>query len=251
MGIGGIVWESARSVPGPSELAAWFANATAYRVVAITEPFFLLPSALLGFLYLSELQELTGSASPSTDFASLVLIHLTDPTDPTADQTRIAAAFPTLSVFTIGNILGEIQSAVDLYRTFGTLIGAIGLVVATLFTTTILLMSVDDRSREIALLRAVGFQRARIGAYVLEEGLLLSLGGLGIGLALGGAGAYEMNRFLLGLIPGLPGGFTFVSFDASVIASGIAEVLAIGFLASAGPALRAMSFPVAEELRAP
>jgi hypothetical protein len=36
-----------------------------------------------------------------------------------------------------------------------------------------------------------------------------------------------------------------------VIASGVVEVLAIGFVASLGPALRAMSFPVAEELRAP
>jgi ABC-type antimicrobial peptide transport system permease subunit len=249
--VGGMIWVSARSVTGPSALSAWFSNATQYRVVAITEPFFLLPSALLGFFYLSELQELTGSATAATDFASLILIHLTDPTNPSADQSRIAAAFPSLSVFTIGNILGEIQSAVDLYRTFGTLVGAIGLVVATLFTTTILLMSVDDRSREIALLRAVGFQRARIGAYVLEEGLLLSFAGLGIGLVLGGIGAYEINEFLRRLIVGLPSGFTFVSFDATVIASGIAEVLAVGFVASIGPALRAMSFPVAEELRAP
>jgi len=85
VGVGGVVWASARSVPGPSALADWFANATPFRVVAITEPFFLLPSALLGFLYLSELQELTGGASASTDYASLLLIHLTDPTNPSAD----------------------------------------------------------------------------------------------------------------------------------------------------------------------
>ncbi|MCI4355418.1 MAG: ABC transporter permease [Thermoplasmata archaeon] len=251
VGVGDIVYASARSVPGPSDLGGWFANASPLRVVAITEPFFLVPSALLGFLYLSELQEMAGGASASTDFASLVLIHLTDRTDPSGDQGRLAAALPQLSIFTIGNILSTVQSAVDLYRTFGTLVGAIGVVVATLFATTILLMSVDDRSREIALLRAVGFSRARIGAFVLEEGLLLSMGGLAIGLVIGGVGAFELNRFLEQLVPGLPDGFTFVSFDWAVVASAIAEVLAIGFLASGSPALRAMSFPVAQELRAP
>ena len=251
VGVGDLVWVGVRSVPGPAELGSWFQNATAVRVVAITEPFFLVPSALLGFLYLSELQELAGGATPATDFATLVLIHLADRTNPAADQGRLAAALPALSIFTIGNILSTVQSAVDLYRTFGTLVGAIGVVVATLFATTILLMSVDDRSREIALLRAVGFSRGRIGAYVLEEGLLLSSGGLLIGLVLGGVGAYELNGFLEQLVPGLPTGFTFVSFDWAVVVSAVAEVLAVGFLASGSPALRAMSFPVAQELRAP
>jgi ABC-type lipoprotein release transport system permease subunit len=63
--------------------------------------------------------------------------------------------------------------------------------------------------------------------------------------------AYELNRFLLGLIGGLPVGFSFISFDAAVLLSGIALVLAIGLVAAILPAARAMSLPVAEELRAP
>ncbi len=251
VGVGDTVWVSARTVPGPGELPQWFANASSVRVVAITQPFFLIPSALLGFFYLSELQELSSGAGATSDLATLVLVHLTDPTDPGRDQARLATAFPGLSFFTIGNVLGAVQSAVELYRTFGTLVGAIGVVVATLFATTILLMSVDDRSRELALLRAVGFGRGRIGGFVLAEGLLLSIGGLAIGLTIGLVGAYELNAFLERLVTGLPDGFTFVSYDSRVIASGVAEVLAIGFIASVAPALRAMSLPVAQELRAP
>ena len=66
----------------------------------------------------------------------------------------------------MGNIIDAINKVVDLYRTFGTLIGLIGVVVATLFTTTVLLMSVDDRRQEIALLRALGFSRPTIAGYV-------------------------------------------------------------------------------------
>jgi len=249
--VGQSVWVNA-SAPGTvAQLPGWYTNASRFTVVGISGPFWLLPSALLAFTYLSELQEISGGASASTDYASLILIHLNDPTTASNDQVKIAATFPGLSVFTLSNILGEIQHVVNLYRTFGELIGLIGLVVAALFTTTILQMSVDDRSRELALLRAVGHRRASVGLLVVEEALLLGALGLAIGLPIAYAGTYGMNLLLLRLVRGLPSSFSFVSFDASVIATGIGLVVAIGLLASIAPAARAMLLPVAEELRAP
>ncbi len=249
--VGSTIWANESLPPTVASLPGWFANATVFRVVAISGPFWLLPSALLAFTYLSELQTIVGGATPSTDYASLVLIHLNDPTTAATDQARIAAAFPGLSVFTLSNILGAIQHVVNLYRTFGELIGLIGLVVAALFTTTILQMSVDDRSRELALLRAVGYRRASVGLMVLEEGLLLGLFGLVVGLPIAYGGAYGLNLLLLRLVSGLPHSFSFVSFNPTVIATGIGIVVAIGLLASIAPAARAMLLPIAEELRAP
>ena len=249
--VGDLIWVSDRTASGPAELPTWFANATAFRVVGVTTGFWLFPSELLGFFYLSEMQALVGYLPPGHDYATLVLIHLQDASDPGQDQGRLANAFPALSFFTIGNILTAVQDAVELYRTFGTLVGVLGLVVATLFTTTVLLMSVDDRSRELAVFRAIGFRRARIGLLVVEEGLWLAAFGLLAGLGIGWAGAEALNRFLGALVPGLPSGFTFVSFDAGVIGFGIAEVLVVGLIASIAPAARAMTLPVSEELRAP
>ncbi|MGA7923411.1 MAG: FtsX-like permease family protein, partial [Thermoplasmata archaeon] len=249
--VGSVVWVSSQSVSGPHALAAWYANATAFRVVGISSPFWLLPSVTLGFFYLSELQQLEGDSSPATDYASVVLIHLTDPTTAGSDQSRLEQTFPGITVFTLANILGEVQQVVNLYRTFGTLIGAIGLVVATLFTSTVLLMSVDDHSREIALRRALGFSRAAIARLVLEEAVALSAGGLLIGLAIGWLGSAAINRFLDALVPGLPNGFSFVTFDLALLGTAIGLVLGLGLLASILPLARAMSFPVAEELRAP
>jgi putative ABC transport system permease protein len=251
IGVGGLVWVNPAQAPSASALPGWYANSTAFRVVGISGPFWLIPSAQLAFLYLSELQSIVGGATPSTDYASLVLIHLVDPTTASTDQTRIETVFPSLTVITLAEVLGAIQQVVNVYRTFGILIGAIGVIVAALFATTVLQMSVDDRSREIALLRAVGFSRARVGALVAEEGLLLSVAGLAIGLPIAYAGAWELNRFLLNLIGGLPVGFSFVSFDAAVLGFGIALVLLIGLVAAILPAARAMGLPVAEELRAP
>ncbi len=249
--VGSVVW-AAPAAPAPGEtLAEWYANATDFRVVGVSGPFWLVPSALLGFLYLSEMQELVGGASASTDYASLVLIHLIDPTQASSDQVTIEVHFPDLTVFTLAEILGAIQHVVNLYRTFGVLIGAIGIVVAALFATTVLQMSVDDRSRELALLRAIGYSRSRIALFVVEESVLLSALGFAIGLPVAYAGAYGLNVFLLRLVPGLPVGFSFVTFNLSVILSGIGLIVAIGLVAAIAPAARAMQLPVAEELRAP
>ncbi len=245
------IWVSVQSPSGPSALHAWFASATPFRVVGETGPFWFLPSAALGMFYLSELQSITGSASASTDYASLVLIHLTNPTTSSHDQALLSAAFPAITFFTLGDVLNAVQHVVDLYRTFGTLVGLIGVLVATLFTATVLLMSVEDRTRELAVLRAIGYSRSRIGGFVLEEAALLAALGLLVGLPAGYVGAYLLNRFLSRLVSGLPTGFTFVSFDVSVLLEGILLVLVIGLAASAIPIARALRIPVAEELRAP
>ncbi|EQD52678.1 membrane protein containing DUF214, permase predicted [mine drainage metagenome] len=251
VGVGDLVWASPSSASGPTQVRGWYAQATGFRVVGISGPFWLLPSAFLGFFYLSELQTMLGSAHASTDYASLILIHLFDASNPSADATRIAGAFPQLSVFTLQSILGAIQDAVSLYRTFGEIVGAIGLVVAALFTTTVVLMSVDDRSREIALRRAVGHTRASVGRMVVEESVLLSLIGLAIGLPLAFLATNALNIILLQRVSGLPTGFSFVSFDLGVIGTGVAIVVAIGLVAGIAPAARAMQLPIAEELRAP
>jgi putative ABC transport system permease protein len=248
---GSTVWISPRSVPSASGVLGWYRNATPFRVIGWSGPFWLIPSAQLSFLYLSELQSVIGGPTQQDDYASLVLVHLTDPTNPSNDQRILAAAFPSLNVLTIGNVLGAVNAAVEVYRTFGSLVGAIGVAIAALFTSSVLLMSVDDRSHELALLRAIGFGRSTIVGYVFEEGLWLALLGLAVGAPIGLAIGYGLDLALVHFVAGLPNGFTFVEFNASVAASAFAEVFAIGLVAAIVPAARVLSLPIASELRAP
>ncbi|MCI4334655.1 MAG: FtsX-like permease family protein [Thermoplasmata archaeon] len=251
VGPGAEVWASPTTPAGPSDLAGWFANATSFTVVGVSGPFWLVPSALLSFFYLSDLQQLLAGPATSGDTASVVLIHLHDTSNAGGDASRLAAAFPGLTLFTVGDILGAVQSAVSLYQTFGTLIGAIALLVAFLFTTTVLLMSVDDRSSEIALLRAIGHSPRWVASTVAQEGLLLCGIGLVVGLPLGFVLSSALNNFLRGLLPGLPGSFSFVAFNGGVVAVAIAQALAVGLLACALPVAQTLGRPIAEELRAP
>jgi putative ABC transport system permease protein len=249
VGTNATIWASPQSPPGPSSLGTWFAQASSFRVVGVSGPLWFLPSAALGVFYLSELQQMVGGATAGTDYASLLLLHLSDPTQASQDQRRLNAAFPTITFFTLNNVLGAIQHVVDLYRTFGTLVGLIGVLVATLFTATVLLMSVEDRSREIALLRAIGYSRARVGWLVVEEGLLLSGLGLAAGLPFGWFGATLLNTSLERLVSGLPTGFQFVAFNPEIFVEGLVTVLAIGVVGSLLPVLMALRIPVAQELR--
>jgi len=253
--VGETVWLG-ESEPAPasnpaSSLEAWYANATGFTVVGISGPFWLIPTESLAFVYLSELQSVLGYASSATDFATVVLIHLNDPTSVTIDRDRLAAKFPELTLFTTQQLLGAIQHVINLYRTFGDIIGVIGIVVAALFATTVLQMSVDDRSRELALLRAIGHSRSSVGWIVVQEALWLSLFGLAIGLPLSYLTGYGLNLFLKHLLIGLPASFSFVSFDPGVLLDGLLIVLGVGLVAAIAPSARAMQLPVAEELRAP
>jgi ABC-type lipoprotein release transport system permease subunit len=62
-------------------------------------------------------------------------------------------------------------------------LGALGLVLGTLGLATVMLRNAAERRRELALLRAVGYEPRHLGALALSENVLLLLGGLGIGTA--------------------------------------------------------------------
>ena len=59
--------------------------------------------------------------------------------------------------------------------------------------------------------------------------------GLAIGAPLGFAVGYGLDLALVHLVAGLPAGFAFVQFDASVAVSTVVEVAAIGVLAAIAP----------------
>src|SRR5205823_3691252 len=60
-------------------------------------------------------------------------------------------------------------------------LGALGLVLGTFGLAAVQLRSVLERRKELALMRAAGFRRSRLGEMVLLENLLLLFGGLLLG----------------------------------------------------------------------
>jgi hypothetical protein len=80
-------------------------------------------------------------------------------------------------------VLADLLAVQNTYISTFQSLGAIGLLLGTLGMAAVQLRNVLERRKELALLRASGFRRRRLGQMVLLENLLLLVGGLATGAA--------------------------------------------------------------------
>jgi ABC-type antimicrobial peptide transport system permease subunit len=106
-----------------------------------------------------------------------------------------------------------------------------------------MVMSVFERTREIGVLRAVGWRRRRIIAMVLQESLLLSVIGGFVGIALG-VGLVQ----LIGLMPGV-GGLFAGAYRPALFLQAMGIALILGTIGGLYPAWRASRLSPLEALR--
>jgi putative ABC transport system permease protein len=104
-------------------------------------------------------------------------------------------------------------------------------------------MSVFERTRELGVLRAVGWPVARIGAMVLSEAVGICLLALGVGCALGvlAAQAFVARSALSGLIS--------PTYTAGTFAWGLAFALGVATIGALYPVWRAIRLTPIEALR--
>jgi putative ABC transport system permease protein len=122
-------------------------------------------------------------------------------------------------------------------------VGAIMALAATIGAANSLYAIVDGRRRELAILRAVGFNSAPIIASVVSESILLALPGALIG---------ALVAWLLfnGLLASPFGASFHMAVTPSLALLGLGWALGIGALGGLLPALRAAHVPVTAALRA-
>jgi len=134
----------------------------------------------------------------------------------------------------LGGVLDVLTFAVAAIGSVSLLVGAIGIV-------TIMTIAVNERTREIGLLRALGARQRQVLFLFLGEAIVLAAFGGLAGLTLGiGAGA--LLQLLVPALPARP------SLFYVLLAEGIAVTL--GILAGVLPARRAARLDPVEALRA-
>ena len=104
-------------------------------------------------------------------------------------------------------------------------------------------MSVFERTREIGILRAVGWSTSRIGVMIVSEAVGLCLLALGVGCAFGviAADVFVGRSALSGLIT--------PTYHASTFVWGLAFALGVGVLGALYPTWRAVRLTPIEALR--
>jgi len=93
-------------------------------------------------------------------------------------------------------IVEQIQGILDTFTGFITGIAVISLLVGAIGIANIMLVSVTERTREIGVMKAVGFQNRDILQLFLVEAVILGVVGSVLGIALGTAGGYAATRLL-------------------------------------------------------
>lgn len=144
---------------------------------------------------------------------------------PTVSQTlETALADQGFDTQTTGDRLAGFLAVQNTYLSTFQSLGGLGLLLGTFGLATVQLRNVFERRGELALLRAAGFRRAKLGWLVLIENAWLLLKGLGIGLF---AALIAVWPHLWGGTAGLPWNTLILTLSAVFVVGLIAGFLAV------------------------
>ncbi|MEM0031248.1 MAG: ABC transporter permease [Desulfurococcaceae archaeon] len=178
----------------------------------------------------------------------LVLVSSPDLVDNVEKTIRniYANKVEVISFIAIARTVSNIVAAVD-FVTFAATTSSFAVAVAGVAASMI--TSVMERTREIGVMKAIGFRDKQVLVLILSEGIIISIIGYTIGLILGVIGA----RFLAGSTNLRIGDFWEITaepkFTADLIARSVFMTISVGILGALFPAYRAMKIPPAVALK--
>ncbi|GAA0277900.1 ABC transporter permease [Cryptosporangium japonicum] len=204
---------------------------TAVRVAAVVEGGYSSPFGPLTFDP-SDFDRWYGSAGPTG-----LLIWAksgVDAADARAAIDDAIAALPDVEVQDLAGLLADLESQINGYLTAGGLLIGMAVFIAVLGVMVTLTLSVLERRREIAVLRALGLTRGQLYTTLTLEGAIMALlaavvgTALGIGLGIAGTlAAFGVQDDLL------------IALPVRMIAGVLVGAAVIGVLAALPPARRA------------
>ncbi|KAF1297316.1 permease [Enterococcus sp. JM4C] len=150
---------------------------------------------------------------------------------------------------TVEDQIGMIRQVINAITGVLTMFGAIALLAASFGIINTLYMSVQDRTREIGLMKAMGMSSGKIFLMFSTEALLIGFWGSVLGvLGAMGAGGLINNIAATSFLDGLTG-FSLVQFSIPSVLMIMAIIMLIAFLAGTLPANRAARLDPINALR--
>lgn len=230
------------SSPGPGFGAR--GGSEVARVVGIGDFFFDLASQRSLALPRAVLRQIQGRPG---DAASLILVRMSDPSQADRLVRWIDRQDPSADALSIRGFLVRAGSRLTYFTQFSLILGTISLAVSFLLVTAMITLSLADRLGEIAVLRAVGFTRARIGLLVMLEGVALSLASLPAAVGLGLVISQYLDA-LLRSAPAVPENLHFFTLTGTAVVRTVFLILVTGTAAGVYPGLVAARLGIASTL---
>lgn len=174
--------------------------------------------------------------------ASLFYIQLKDPQMADRVQHRVERRWPDLSLTTT-EAYADQQMMGDMMQGYVWAIAGLAIVIGGVGMMNAQLMAVMERTREIGVLRSVGWSRWRVLSMILGESLLVGiLGGL-LGIGLGWLALVQFSDVATFF------GASTANIDPAILEQALGTVLVLGFVGGVYPSWRASRMQPVEALR--
>jgi putative ABC transport system permease protein len=173
------------------------------------------------------------------DSISMGFVYLREGAELRQVQNRIGERYPRLEA--LPPDLFTTYYPLDYIDWFVWIVSLVSVVVGGLGVLNTMLMSVSERTREIGMLRAVGWSRGRVLRLILGEGVAISLAGGLAGLAAGALGAEALIRWA-------PGGLD-TQYAPLLFVQALGVAVGLGLGGALYPAFRAGRLAPIEALR--
>ncbi len=204
-------------------------------------------SALTQKLFDAQSVGLTGSAKDRYSQASVRFDTTASATEVTQLKDRLTKA--GYEGQTVADQIGTFKTVIDAIVLVLNAFAVIALLAASFGIVNTLLMSVQERTREIGLMKAMGMGGGKVfGLFSFEAvfiGFLGSAIGAGIAILVGSIVSSALSGSVFSALPGL----TLIAFSPGSIATIILVVMAIAFVAGTLPAAKAARQDPIESLR--
>jgi ABC-type antimicrobial peptide transport system permease subunit len=172
----------------------------------------------------------------------LVQIKLKDPRDAVTVQREIERRFPEVAVSCSADFIENTQD-LQVTKTLMGALSSIAIIIGGVGVMNTVLMSIFERTREIGVLRALGWRRRRILQSVIGESLLLSAVGGAVGALLGTG--LTLGIAQIPAIANLVQGY----YSSGLYVQAMLVALMLGAIGGLYPAWRASQLSPAEALR--
>src|SRR6478736_2842193 len=214
-----------------------------FQVVGILEPTLTLPDSqafmpltVAQILYLKDLPRDVADNLVATQTITHIVVY-------PKVAAALEAALPNVATVTASEFDESVGSMANLLGGIIVGVGLISLIVGGLSVVNTMAMSVNERTREIGIKRAIGGSRRRIVAeLVAEAGLIGFIGGL-IGIGLGAVAVF------LGNLAGEGSGTVLFTLTAGTVLASIVFATGLGMAAGTIPAVHAARLDPVHALR--
>jgi putative ABC transport system permease protein len=170
------------------------------------------------------------------------------------DVSRIANVsqemekIPDIQVVTMTQVMGTIMNLAGSARSLLLTVIAIALIISAFGIINTLLMSVNERTREFGMMKAIGASGLDIGKIVLAETVFITLAGGIIGTVAAVVGSTLIESFVKGMLPYSPrGSLIFLSPELVLFALGFSVLL--GLVCGIYPAYKSSRLTPMEAIR--